>query len=81
MTIEEFNEKLKAAGLRKKDFAQKTNLPYGSITNWGQETRPIPKWVESWLDLYIRNRAVEQIIYQIKESGLCDEKSFFPKDE
>lgn len=73
MTVKEFNEKLKIAGLKKKDFAEKTSLPYGSITNWGQEARPVPKWVESWLDLYIESKTVKKIISQLKESGLCKE--------
>ena len=77
MTIEEFNRQLEIAGLRKKEFATKTGLSYGTVTNWGQINKPVPKWVESWLRLYLENQAVKQIMAQIKESGLCEEKTFF----
>ena len=72
MTIEKFNKMLETAELRKKDFAELTGLSYGSVTNWGQEKKPVPKWVESWLKMYIENKHVKQIVSAIRDSGLCD---------
>ena len=73
MTIEKFNKMLEAAELRKKDFAELTGLSYGSVTNWGQEKKPVPKWVESWLKMYIENKHTKQIVSAIRNSGLCDD--------
>jgi DNA-binding transcriptional regulator YiaG len=76
MTIEEFNKRLEDAQLRKKDFARLTGLSYGSVTNWGQEKKPIPSWVDSWLSLYVQNKIVKSIIIQIQRSGLCEQNAF-----
>lgn len=77
MTIEEFNRQLETAGLRKKDFAKKTGMSYGTVTNWGQVNKPVPSWAESWLSLYMENKKVKQIVSQIQQSGLCEENAFF----
>lgn len=48
----EFEERLKAFNLTKKDFSTLTGLAYSSIANWHDEKKPIPTWVGSWLDNY-----------------------------
>ena len=67
-----FNDMLKTAGLSKKEFAEILGTTGGTISNWGNEGREIPYWVESWLKLYIENLHCRKIRQAIKESGVCD---------
>lgn len=67
-----FNDLLKSAGLSKKEFAEILGTTGGTISNWGNEGRDIPYWVESWLHLYIENQQCKKIKEAIQESGVCD---------
>ena len=67
-----FNDLLKIAELSKKEFAEILGTTGGTISNWGNEDREIPYWVESWLSLYIENMQCKKIKEAIKESGVCD---------
>ncbi|MDD2829813.1 MAG: helix-turn-helix transcriptional regulator [Sulfuricurvum sp.] len=67
-----FNILLKTAGLSKKEFAEILGTTGGTISNWGNEDREIPYWVESWLALYIENQHCKKIKEAIKESGVCE---------
>ncbi len=67
-----FNDLLKSAGLSKKEFAKILGTTGGTISNWGNEGREIPYWVESWLHLYIENQHCKQIKEAITKSGVCD---------
>lgn len=67
-----FNDLLKYAGLSKKEFAEILGTTGGTISNWGNEGREIPYWVESWLQLYIENQQCKKIKEAIQESGVCD---------
>ncbi len=67
-----FNDLLKSAGLSKKEFAGILGTTGGTISNWGNEDREIPYWVESWLTLYIENMHCKQIKEAIIKSGVCD---------
>ncbi len=67
-----FNDLLKIAGLSKKEFAEILGTTGGTISNWGNEGREIPYWVESWLNLYIENKQCRKIKEAIKESGVCE---------
>ncbi len=46
----EFTEFLKNINLSKREFAELSNISYNTVNNWNDENRPIPPWVESWLD-------------------------------
>lgn len=67
-----FNNLLKTAGLSKKEFGEILGTTGATISNWGNEDREIPYWVESWLNLYIENLQCKNIIEAIKDSGVCD---------
>ena len=67
-----FNDLLKTAGLTKKECAEILGTTGGTISNWGNEGREIPYWVESWLHLYIENQHCKQIKEAISKSGVCD---------
>lgn len=71
MKITEFNEALKSAGLNKKEFAEKTNMTYQSVTNWADDTRPIPGWVKSWIKNYKKAKTLDVIVDAI-EAVKCD---------
>lgn len=67
-----FNDLLKKAGLSKKEFGEILGTTGATISNWGNEDREIPYWVESWLELYIENQHCKQIKEAIAKSGVCD---------
>ena len=56
---------LKIAGLSKKVLAEKTNLAYSTVNNWGS-SQNIPHWVESWLENYIKARCFEKIVEDVE---------------
>ena len=67
MTTERFKEKLDEANLTKKEFAEISNISYGTIGNWHDENRPVPPWVESWLENYIGKKKFESIKEILKD--------------
>ena len=69
---QQFNLMLKTANLSKKEFAEILGTTGGTISNWGNDNREIPYWVESWLKLYIENQKCRKIKEAIKESGVCE---------
>ena len=73
MTNNEFEIKLKDIGITKKEFASLVDMSYGGVVNWGRSTQTIPNWVESWLELYKKNKNFEKLKKSIKESGACIE--------
>ena len=56
---------LKSAELSKKALAEKTNLAYSTVNNWGS-SQNIPRWVESWLENYIKARCFEKIVEDVE---------------
>ena len=73
MTNEEFEKILKTLGLTKKEFAQLVDVSYGGVVNWGRESQTVPNWVESWLELYGKNKKFETLKQSIKDSGACND--------
>jgi DNA-binding transcriptional regulator YiaG len=69
---QQFNLMLKTANLSKKEFAEILGTTGGTISNWGNDNREIPYWVESWLKLYIENQQCKKIKEALKESGVCE---------
>jgi len=67
-----FNNLLKTAGLSKKEFGEILGTTGATISNWGNEDREIPYWVESWLTLYIENMQCKKLKEAIKNSGVCE---------
>lgn len=73
MTNEEFEKVLKTVGLTKKEFSRLVEMSYGGVVNWGRANQTIPSWVDSWLELYSKNKKFENLKRSIKESGACSE--------
>lgn len=66
MTTEELKQLLKKASLSKKEFAEISNISYGTIGNWNDTDRPIPPWVESWLKNYIKAKDMDKVVEAVK---------------
>lgn len=66
-----FNNLLKTAGLSKKEFGELLGTTGATISNWGNEGREIPYWVESWLSLYIENMQCRKLKEALMESNIC----------
>lgn len=56
-----FNDLLQSAGLNKKQFSKLTGVAYGTVANWGAEGKPVPSWVASWIDNYLKARVLESV--------------------
>lgn len=54
MNRETFNKLLKKANLSKREFAEIIGMQYSSVNNWGS-SQDFPRWVESWLQNYIKS--------------------------
>ena len=62
----EFTEFLKNINLSKREFAELSNISYNTVNNWNDENRPIPPWVESWLENYIKAKDMDKVVEAVK---------------
>ena len=72
MKKQEFDEILKKANLTRKEFAELSGIKYTTVSKWHDIDRPIPIWVKSWLQNYIKAKVSDEIIEVVKP--------FVPKD-
>lgn len=72
MNYSEFEISIQNAKLNKKEFAEKTSIPYQTVMNWSR-TNKAPSWVKSWLENYIKSKTYEEVKDKILE--IEDEKS------
>lgn len=62
MQLSEFKELLKASGITKKEFADLSNMSYGTVNSWGVEGRAeVPDWVKPFLANYEKAKKLDQI--------------------
>ncbi|ALV24919.1 hypothetical protein CIG2463D_1350 [Campylobacter iguaniorum] len=61
MLKKEFETKLKEIGLTRQNFCDLTGLAYSSVSNWSDETKPIPAWVENFLKFYSKSKSFDDI--------------------
>jgi DNA-binding transcriptional regulator YiaG len=66
MTRQELNDMLIKAQMSKEEFSQKVGLKYTSVNNWGS-SQEVPRWVESWLLLYVENLQCKKLKIAIKQ--------------
>lgn len=66
MLKKDFDEKIKNLRLSRQDFCKLTGLAYSSVSNWNDESKPIPKWVDSWLENYGKAKVLNEISRAIK---------------
>lgn len=67
MIKEDFNKKIKELGLSREDFSKMVGLSYGAVSNWNDEAKPIPPWVESWLENYEKAKSYEDVKDKVLE--------------
>ena len=66
MTKIEFNKLLFNANLSKKEFSNLVELSSVTVNGWGGTDKPIPAWVETWLENYIKAKRFDLIVSNIK---------------
>ena len=71
MTKKDFDNKLKEIKLSRQEFANATDLAYSTIGNWHDEKKPVPGWVDSWLENYIEKKKFETMKQTLRDSGVC----------
>lgn len=52
---------LNKLNLSKKEFANLSNISYNTVNNWNDENRPVPPWVKSWLENYIKAKDLDRV--------------------
>jgi len=67
MKKEEFTRILKKENLAKKEFANLVNMSYNTVNNWNDDNKPVPPWVKSWLENYIKSKSYEDIKDKVLE--------------
>ena len=69
MNKEELTKKIEDIKLSKKDFADLANISYNTVNNWNDTNKPVPSWVESWLNNYEKAKTyndVKEKIFKIE---------------
>ena len=66
MNNKDFDAKLKSLGISRQDFCDMTGLAYSSVANWKDESKPIPIWVDSWLENYAKAKTLDDVAKAIK---------------
>lgn len=61
MKKKEFDDSLKEVGLSRQDFSEMTGLAYSTIGNWHDEKKPVPEWVDSWIENYRERKKLEEL--------------------
>ena len=61
MKYEEFKKILKKNNLTVKDFAKKSETSYNTCGTWSKSDRKVPTWVNSWLNLYEKNKQLKEL--------------------
>jgi len=62
LQLYEFKELLKGSGITKKEFADLSNMSYGTVNSWGVEGRAeVPEWVKPFLENYEKAKILDQI--------------------
>jgi len=62
MKKETFDNILKSNNLSRKDFAELSGIKYTTVGKWNDDDRPIPAWVKSWLDNYIKAKDMDKVV-------------------
>ncbi len=73
MIKKDFENKLKEIKLSRQEFSDITGLTYGAVSNWNDNIKPIPLWVESWLENFIEKKKFENMKQTLRDSGVCEQ--------
>lgn len=61
MLKDDFDYFLKENNLTKKEFANVLNLPYQTVNNWNDKTRPFPKWLHPFCHHYEKSLKYDKL--------------------
>ena len=61
-----FDNTFKNIGLTRQEFSDITGIAYSTIGNWHDEKKPVPGWVNSWLDNYVKAKDMNNIVEAVK---------------
>lgn len=61
-----FDNTFKNIGLTRQEFSDITGIAYSTIGNWHDEKKPIPTWVDSWLENYIKAKDMDKVVEAVK---------------
>lgn len=70
---EDFDKSLRKIGLSRVEFAAMTNIAYSTVGNWHDDKKPVPGWVESWLENYVKAKIADEVV-KVVEFLLPDKK-------
>ncbi|MGB3750450.1 MAG: helix-turn-helix transcriptional regulator [Arcobacteraceae bacterium] len=59
MTKANLTKILKEINLSKKEFANLSNISYNTVNNWNDENKPVPPWIDSWLENYTDSKILK----------------------
>lgn len=68
MDYKTFTEKLKQLGLKKTEFMRHVEMNTGTVSTWSK-TDKVPRWVELYLDLLIKVKALLPDLTQLKNDS------------
>lgn len=69
MTRLEFDARIKALNLSRKDFAELAKVSYTGIsTNW-KDNKEVPAWVEPFLNYYEKSLELDKILKVLQKYG------------
>jgi len=74
MKKEELTRILKQENLAKKEFANLSNISYNTVNNWNDSNKPVPPWVKSWLENYIKAKDIDKVAETMRPYIKCEEK-------
>ena len=66
MKKEELTQILDKIGLSKKEFASKCDISYNTVNNWNDDNKPVPPWVSSWLDNFIKAKRMDAVVDAVR---------------
>ena len=51
---------------KRQDFAEKANISYNTVNNWNDTNKPVPPWVQSWIENYIKAKDMDKVVEAVK---------------
>ena len=67
MDKKSFDDILKKLNLTRQQFCEITGLAYSSVSNWNDKSKPVPSWVDSWLENYEKGKTLDELLDLIEK--------------
>ena len=62
----EFENNIKSLSISRKEFSDMTGMSYNTVVNWNDKNKPIPAWVESWLENYKAKKDLDKVVEAVR---------------